>query len=105
MTNPAGNAELIHSLSEELLRVLTTPDFHGPIPTFTLPDGTEIEGRTETDVLHHLTARRSRVPGRRYRFPSIGRDFFYHDMIEAAGFEFVVARNTRNQPCRVLVIR
>ena len=99
------NREIIESLSEELLRAVTAPDFRGKVPKFTRHDGDAIEGQTESFVIKHLTAKRSPVKGRQFRFPGISTDFFFNDYIEAAGFEFVEARNERGQKCRVLVIK
>lgn len=88
-------------LQEELLRVVCRT---GVYHTFTLDDGTTIQGSTETDVKQHLTSKRDFVSGRQHRFPGVASGWEFDSALQTAGFRIVKARNYRNTPCRVVTL-
>lgn len=91
----------IAALQNELLRVVGQTSFYN---AFTLPNGSTIQGATESDVIKHLTSARDYVSGRQYRFPGIGSGWYFSEAIEAAGFKIVQAKNYRGQTCSVVTL-
>lgn len=100
MTN-ATTPEFKVQLQTELLRVVCQGGYYNK---FTLPNGTPVEGATESDVIQHLTSGRDFFAGRQFRFPGIGSGFRFSDAVEGAGFRIVQVRNYRNQPCTIVTI-
>lgn len=66
--------------------------------------GQYIKAATESDTIRHLTTKDhcSAEPGREYRIAGIG-GWRFESTIKEVGFKIVYARNSRNQPCRIVV--